>query len=70
VHHLSGQFNPDTRGVVRCYLGNLKIEDVLSITKGSPDRVDVPLTPGRNDITVVDREGHLAADVEQNVPKP
>ncbi len=70
VHHLSGQFNPDTRGVLRCYLGNLKIDEVLSRVKGSPDRVDVPLTPGQNDITVVDRDGHLAADVEQNVPKP
>lgn len=68
VHHLSGRFNADTRGVLRCYLGDLKIEEVLSRAKGSPDRVDVPLTPGRNDITVVTRDGHLAADVEQNVP--
>jgi hypothetical protein len=68
VHHLTGRFNPDTRGMLRCYLGNLKIEEVLARGKGSPDRVDVPLTPGQNDITIVDHDGHLAADVEQNVP--
>jgi len=70
VHHLTGQFNPDTRGMLRCYWGNLKIEEVLSRGKNSPGRVDVPLTPGQNDITVTDREGHLSAEVEQNVPKP
>ncbi len=68
VHHLTGRFNPDTRGMLRCYLGELKIEDVLSRGKGNPGRVDVPLTPGRNDVTIVNRDGHLAADVEQNVP--
>lgn len=69
VHHLTGKFNPDTRAMLRCYWGNVKISEMLARGRGSFDRIDVPLTPGRNDVTVVDRDGRMAAEVEQNVPQ-
>ena len=42
---------------------------MLSKATGSPDRVDVPLTPGINRITVEQEVTHLKATVEPPPPR-
>ena len=68
VRHLKGTFDAYTHGTLRCYWGDVTISQMVSRGPGSPDRVDVPLAAGRNDVTVVEKGGRLAAEVELDVP--
>ena len=68
IRKLAGQFDPGTRGYLRVYAGDLSVSEMLARTIGSPNRVDVPLVPGFNDITIVTHEGHIKAKVDQPAP--
>lgn len=61
VRNLAGRFDPGVRGYLRAYAGDLSISQMLSKSAGSPDRVDVRLLPGANDITIVLEGTHLKA---------
>ena len=65
VNKLTGRFERNAQGYLRVYSGDLTLSEMLSRSRGSPNRVDVPLVPGRNDITVIDKGGHIAAQIEQ-----
>src|SRR5687768_12016867 len=52
---LTGRFEANAQGYLRVYAGDLTISEMLSKSRGSPGRVDVPLVPGRNDIRVEDK---------------
>lgn len=62
VEKMSGQFDDRSRGMVRAYRGDATISQMLARAADSPDRVDVPLKPGRNEITIVDKDGRLVAE--------
>ena len=64
---VKGDFSGGAEADLRAYAGELDLSDVLSISRGSPRRVDVPLQPGRNAIIIHDKEGHL---VYERVPMP
>lgn len=49
---VKGKFPRGAEAVLRVYAGDLRLSDVLAISRGSPDRVDVPLSPGRNAIII------------------
>lgn len=66
---LTGRFDQDTHGYLRAYAGDLTISQMLSMSRGSPDRVDVQLVPGFNEITIVLEGTHLKAQVNQPAPR-
>ncbi len=57
---VSGRFGGDARAVLRVYAGEGSMNDLMAISRGSPDRIDVPLRPGRNAIIVRREGGKLA----------
>lgn len=57
---VTGKFDGGTRGILRVYRGDLQISDMNAIGKGSPNRLDLPLTPGRNRFVIADTDGRLA----------
>ncbi|CAN5422451.1 hypothetical protein BH10PLA1_BH10PLA1_21670 [soil metagenome] len=58
VAHLSGS---DKVAFLRVYRGHINLLDILSISRGSGSRIDLPLLPGKNHVVIVDRDGALAA---------
>jgi hypothetical protein len=70
VRGLTGKFESGTHAYIRVYAGELSISEMLSKSRGSPDRVDVPLQPGANEITIVIEGTHLKAQVNQPAPQP
>ena len=56
---VTGDFSGGAYAALRVYAGDLELSDVLSISRRSPDRLDVPLDPGRNAIIVREENGRL-----------
>jgi len=56
---VTGDFSGGAAAFLRVYAGELGLSDVLSISRDSPSRVDVPLEPGRNAIIIRDQGGKL-----------
>ena len=46
---------------LRVYRGEINLTEVLSISRGSSRRLDVPLAPGDNRIVVYEKDGRLEA---------
>jgi hypothetical protein len=59
---MKGQFYPDMDAILRVYVGERTMSELLSMSRGSPDRVDVVLKPGKNRLVVREREGRLVVD--------
>lgn len=57
---IKGTFGDDARAVLRVYAGGVEMDELMAISRGSPDRIDVPLRPGRNAIIVRREKGRLA----------
>ena len=70
VRGLTGHFEPHTRAFLRVYAGEVGISQMLSRQPGSPDRLDIPLLPGRNDITITLEGTSLKAQAEVTTPSP
>jgi hypothetical protein len=64
---LKGNFSGGAVAILRVYAGDLKLSDVLAVSRGSPSRVDVPLEEGRNAIIIRDPGGRLSYE---RVPVP
>jgi hypothetical protein len=58
----SGQFAPSTSAILRVYLGALSINEILAVGRGSPNRADVRLYPGKSDWTVFTQGGKLMVE--------
>ncbi|HEX8322317.1 MAG TPA: hypothetical protein VF595_00265 [Tepidisphaeraceae bacterium] len=54
-----GKFNGGTRAMLRVYRGEQNLESMLGISPSSPNRTDIPLAPGHNEI-LIDRLGKAA----------
>lgn len=59
---VSGDFSGNAVAMLRVYAGDLKLSDVLAISRGSPNRVDIALEEGRNAIIIRDEAGKLTYD--------
>src|SRR5688572_28635538 len=57
-----GTFPEGTDAILRVYLGQLPFDDLLAISKGSPNRIDVVLRPGTNELTVRDSRGETVVE--------
>lgn len=44
---------------VRVYAGSKSLDDFLAISRGSPNRLDVPLEPGENRLVITEGDGRL-----------
>ena len=64
---VKGNFSGGAVAILRVYAGDLKLSDVLAVSRGSPGRVDVPLEEGRNAIIIRDPGGRLSYE---RVPVP
>lgn len=53
---VKGKFDRGVTAFLRIYSGDRTISELLAISPGSPDRIDVPLDNGRTDL-VITREG-------------
>lgn len=54
---MAGKFTPRSNAILRVYLGEHNMSDLLAISGGSTDRRDYVLDPGYNGFRVVDRDG-------------
>jgi hypothetical protein len=57
---VKGDFSNMALATLRVYAGDLQLNDVLAVSRDSPDRIDVPLDEGRNAIIVREEGGKLA----------
>jgi hypothetical protein len=55
IERVPGRFSRNTSAFLRIYQGDLALADLLSVSKGSPNRHDVRLRPGRSVFVVSDR---------------
>jgi hypothetical protein len=62
---MKGQFASDVDAILRVYVGERAMSELLSMSRGSPDRVDVVLKPGKNRLIVRERDGRLVVDPDQ-----
>ena len=65
---LEGKFDGTARPFLRVYAATGKLEDLIAISRGSPHRTDVLLTPGRNAIVIHEQDGKLVAERVQLPP--
>ena len=57
-----GRFPAGVDAILRVYLGQLAFDDLLAISRDSPNRIDVVLAPGTNELTVRDRRGETVIE--------
>ena len=57
--NLTGTIANDDVAVLRVYRA-VDLNAILSLNHGSPDRVDLPLDPGKSDIDIIRQNGQLA----------
>jgi hypothetical protein len=55
---LFGHIDSDDVAVLRVYRA-ADLDLILAKSRGNPDRLDIPLTPGKTDIDIVIRDGQL-----------
>jgi hypothetical protein len=60
---VKGTFGSGARAMLRVYSGDLTMPEVLAVSRGSPNRVDVELHEGANAYTIQNRGGKLVAEV-------
>jgi hypothetical protein len=60
---VSGQFAPQTQAILRIYVGQHDFAEILAIGRRSPNRLEIPLKPGRNIVTLIDDAGRVRASV-------
>ena len=58
---IAGQFEPHVDAILRVYLGQKTFDDLLAVSHDSPDRIEVVLKPGVNQIVVRDDNGSIKA---------
>jgi hypothetical protein len=65
---VSGKFTEQDDAVLRVYIGQLAFNDLLAVSKGSPNRIDVVLQPGRNELVVKGKRGAIIVDRADGEP--
>ena len=59
---LKGKFPAGTEAILRVYLGQHTLDELLATNSKNSTRVDVTLSPGRSDLIVRERDGKLAVE--------
>ena len=65
-----GKFARGAVAILRVYQGKLTLPEILAISRGQPNRIDLPLHLGMNVVNVTDEGGHFTATPagEANTP--
>ncbi|MGH7213785.1 MAG: hypothetical protein ACREIT_03360 [Tepidisphaeraceae bacterium] len=58
---VSGKFDSGTTAVLRIYRNATTMDEILAVGRQSADRLDLPLSEGKNEITITDQGGKLSA---------
>ena len=61
---VTGKFASDNVAVLRVYRA-VDLNAILAIDRGSPDRLDIPLNPGKIDIDILRQDGQLIDELLQ-----
>ncbi len=64
----SGKFAPNVVAVLRVYVGDLPVEDLLAISPGSRDRLDIPIDNGASGFVI--RQGPQGLTASPAPPPP
>jgi hypothetical protein len=65
---LKGQFEPQTRAVLRVYAGQLSFDELLASPSDEKRRIDTTLHPGASNLVVTGGAGRI--DVKESTPSP
>lgn len=67
---VKGKFDEGTGAILRIYAGDYSFSDLLAVSRGSPNRIDVPLDPGVSRFTVTrGPEGLRVKPAEDWIPR-
>ena len=58
---VQGRFKRNARAVLRVYQGKLSLAEILAVSRGQRNRLDIPLHPGLNHVVVSDEDGRFSA---------
>jgi len=58
---VKGRFTRSASAELRVYEGKLDLAGVMAISRGEPNRLDLPLNPGMNKFTIINLNGHFEA---------
>jgi len=58
---IKGRFSRSASAELRVYQGKLDLPGILAVSRGAPNRLDLPLTPGMNKFTIINLNGHFEA---------
>jgi hypothetical protein len=50
---------------LRIYRGEIPLSDMIGISRGSPNRLDIVLTPGESHFSITEKDGRLIANKTQ-----
>jgi hypothetical protein len=69
---ITGRFDSDTYAWLRVYGGQHKLSGLLAISRGSHNRLDIPVAPGRHAWTIIDQDGRLqwVQGIQSTSPSP
>jgi len=65
---VSGRFLPNTRGFLRIYNGDLPLSEILAISKGSRNRIDILLREGNSAFVITNAGPFLSAQLASYTP--
>jgi hypothetical protein len=65
---IKGKFPSGTDAILRIYLGQHTLDELLSIGRKDTNRVEVVLSPGKSNLIVRQRDGKLAAEPADEKP--
>lgn len=58
---IKGKFPPNVEAVLRIYVGERSFDEILAMSRGNPNRVDVRLPVGVNPVTITEQGGRIIA---------
>ena len=65
---LKGHFARSATAELRVYQGKLDLAGIMAVSRGQPNRLDLPLSPGMNKFTVINMNGHFEAVRDEAQP--
>ena len=67
---IKGRFRRNSEAVLRVYEGKLDLPQILAVSRGEPNRLDLPLQPGFNAFVITDQDGHFIATRDEHALPP
>jgi hypothetical protein len=65
---VKGRFASNAVAELRVYQGKLDLAGIMAVSRGQPNRLDLPLDPGMNKFTIINLNGHFEAVRDEPPP--